>query len=242
MMNPVRVLIADDHPLVREGLKRILSMEEGFEIVGECGDGRQAVELCERLHPDIVLMDVHMPEEDGVSAASRLMERCPDVRVVMLSFNDGEEYVIEAFKSGACGYLLKDMDAESLAHALRQVAQGNPFVHPRVTDTLLRQFRRAAAEVGSAGKSGAAKSASGGRKPESDLSGGASPAKNRLTRREMQILTLMAEGKSNREIGERLVISEKTVKNHVSSMMQKMGVHDRTQAVVMAVKNGWLTI
>jgi len=91
-MNPVRVLIADDHPLVREGLKHILSMEEGFEIVGECGDGRQAVELCERLHPDIVLMDVHMPEEDGVSAASRLMERCPDVRVVMLSFNDGEEY------------------------------------------------------------------------------------------------------------------------------------------------------
>ncbi|GBF76304.1 DNA-binding response regulator [Paenibacillus sp. 598K] len=231
----IKVLIADDHQLFREGLKRILNMEDDLEVIGECGNGIQVLEFCNRQKPEVVLMDINMPIENGVVATERLRDIFPDVKVIILSIHDDESYVFETLRKGATGYLLKDMEAEALVNAIRSVVSGHAYIHPKVTGKLINQLRRMTYldEIGAS--AGAAASEETGVK---FVAGENNP----LTRREAEVLRLMAEGKSNKNIGEFLYISEKTVKNHVSSILQKMEVDDRTQAVINSIKNGWVTL
>lgn len=231
----IRVLLADDHQLFREGLKRILNMEEDIEVVGECGDGTQVLDFCRQALPDIVLMDINMPLLNGVDATAELRELYPDIKVIILSIHDDESYVFETLRKGATGYLLKDMEADSLINAIRTVAEGNAFIHPKVTGKLIHQLRRMEylSETGAI--------AEDNRMREAGVKFVATED-NPLTRREAEVLRLMAEGRSNKMIGEHLFISEKTVKNHVSSILQKMDVDDRTQAVINAIKFGWVTL
>jgi two-component system response regulator DegU len=225
----VKIVLADDHQLLREGVKRIINMEKDLKVIGECGDGIRAVELCNELHPDVVIMDINMPVENGVNATERLKDLFPEIKVIILSIHDDENYVLETLRKGASGYLLKDMEAESLINAIRSVVVGHAYIHPKVTGKLINQLRKMTyADSGQAvQETGAAYM---------------QQADNPLTRREAEVLRLLAEGKSNKSIGEILFISEKTVKNHVSSILQKMEVDDRTQAVIISIKNGWVTL
>jgi two-component system response regulator DegU len=228
----ITVLLADDHKLFREGLKRILNMEPDLEVIGECADGAQVLSFCEQRKPDVVLLDINMPTENGVVTTEKLRELCPDVKIIILSIHDDESYVFETLRKGASGYLLKDMEAESLIEAIRTVAEGNAYIHPKVTGKLINQLRRMNWLDGTPGVA-ASREASAKPVP---------PVHNPLTKREIEVLKLMAQGKSNKVIGEHLFISEKTVKNHVSSILQKMEVEDRTQAVIYSIKYGWVTI
>ncbi|RXJ02292.1 DNA-binding response regulator [Anaerobacillus alkaliphilus] len=225
----IKIVIIDDHQLFREGVKRILAMENNFEIVAEGDDGSKAIDLVEQFHPDVILMDINMPKVNGVEATRRLIELYPDIKVLILSIHDDESYVTHVLKTGASGYLLKEMDADSLIEAVRVVADGGAYIHPKVTHNLINEYRRLACE------------------PANDVEIGFREVEYRrplhiLTRRECEVLQLMTDGKSNRSIGEILFISEKTVKNHVSNILQKMNVNDRTQAVVEAIKNGWVMV
>lgn len=231
----IRIISADDHQLTREGLKRIIEMEEDMEVVAECGDGIQVLELCNIHHPDVVLMDINMPVENGVVATERMRELFPSIKVLILSIHDDESYVFETLRKGASGYLLKDLEADVLIQAIRAVVDGHAYIHPKVTGKLINQLRR----MTYLEENGMLPNSSVSKETEVKfVAGDNSP----LTRREAEVLRLMAEGKSNKAIGEQLFISEKTVKNHVSSILQKMEVDDRTQAVINSIKNGWVTL
>lgn len=222
------IVLADDHQLFREGVKRIIDLETDMEVVAECSDGDEVAMVCRNLHPDVVLMDINMPNVNGVEATQCVRDQCPGTRVIILSIHDDEAYVYETLRTGASGYLLKDMEAEDLIEAVRSVAQGNAYIHPKVTGKLIDEFRRLSEQEGIINSFHTV-----------DLN---EDWRGSLTRREMEVLKLMAEGRSNRAIGEFLFISEKTVKNHVSSVLQKMDVQDRTQAVVTAIKTGWVKL
>lgn len=226
-----RIVILDDHRLFREGVKRILDMESDLEVVAEGDDGNEAIELVTKYQPDVVLMDINMPNINGIEATRKLISRVPDVKVIILSIHDDETYVTHAVQTGASGYLLKEMDADSLIKAVKVVAEGGAYLHPKVTGNLLSEFRRMKTQPASVGGGGQVLREVEYRKPL-----------HLLTRRECEVLQMLADGKSNRVIGEELFISEKTVKNHVSSILQKMSVNDRTQAVVEAIKNGWVIV
>ncbi|MFP3511500.1 response regulator transcription factor [Peribacillus sp. SIMBA_075] len=221
------IIIIDDHQLFREGVKRILDFES-FDVVAEGDDGSEAMDLVETHKPDVVIMDINMPNMNGVEATKMLVNRYPETKVIILSIHDDENYVQHALKTGAQGYLLKEMDAKGLINAVRVVAEGGSYLHPKVTHNLVKEYRRLAAEVGADRDSVHAVEI---RRPH-----------HLLTRRECEVLQLLADGKSNRAVGETLYISEKTVKNHVSNMFQKINVYDRTQAVVLAIKNGWVEV
>jgi two-component system response regulator DegU len=233
----VKLILADDHQLFREGLKRIINMEDDMEVIGEAGDGIQVIELCNQLHSevDVVLMDINMPIENGVVATERLKLIFPDIKVIILSIHDDESYVFETLRKGATGYLLKDMEAEALLNAIRSVVAGYAYIHPKVTGKLINQLRRMT-YLDDKGHLGPGQGIR-----ENGLKFNHAPT-SPLTKREAEVLRLMSEGKSNKLIGEYLFISEKTVKNHVSSILQKMEVDDRTQAVIIAIKNGWVTL
>ncbi|AYC28933.1 response regulator [Paenisporosarcina cavernae] len=221
-----KIVIIDDHQLFREGVKRILDFEDSFEVVAEGDDGNDAVGLYERYSPDVILMDINMPRKNGVEATGELMARYPEARVIMLSIHDDESYVTHALKTGALGYMLKEMDADAIVQAIKVVAAGGSYLHPKVTRNLVTEFRRLT---------------------ERENKGNFHQTEIRrpfhlLTKRECEVLQLLTDGQSNRLIGETLFISEKTVKNHVSSILQKMNVNDRTQAVVTAIKNGWVEV
>lgn len=224
-----KIAIIDDHRLFREGVKRILEMEDYFEVVAEADDGLDAENIVTEAKPDVVLMDINMPGLNGVEATRRLINRYPDVKVIILSIHDDENYVTHALKTGALGYLLKEMDADSLVEAVKVVAEGSAYIHPKVTHNLIKEYRRLATN-------GNKQVSSGFRDVEYRK------PLHILTRRECEVLQLMTDGKSNRAIGDALYISEKTVKNHVSNILQKMNVEDRTQAVVEAIKNGWVRV
>ncbi|HET7626978.1 MAG TPA: response regulator transcription factor [Bacillales bacterium] len=223
-----RIVLIDDHRLFREGVKRILEMVDDFKVVDEGDDGKEVEAIVKVHEPDVVLMDINMPGINGVEATRRLMEASPDTKVIILSIHDDESYVTHALKSGASGYLLKEMDSDSLVEAVRVVSEGGAYIHPKVTHNLINEFRRLA---------------NGGDNNDSGY-GNIEYRKplHILTRRECEVLQLLADGKSNRAIGEALYISEKTVKNHVSNILQKINVEDRTQAVVEAIKNGWVRV
>ena len=223
-----KIVIIDDHQLFREGVKRILDFEPSFQVVAEGDDGSEAMELVEQYQPDVIIMDINMPNINGVEATSQLIERYPASKVIILSIHDDENYVTHALKTGATGYLLKEMDADALIDAVKIVADGGSYLHPRVTHNLVKEYRRLSADENGSDKYISQVEI---RRPL-----------HLLTRRECEVLQLLADGKSNRGIGEALFISEKTVKNHVSNILQKMNVNDRTQAVVVAIKNGWVEI
>jgi len=225
-MSMTKILIIDDHQLFREGVKRILDFEETFEVVAEGDDGSEAIELYSLNKPDVVLMDINMPHMNGIEATEKLLETYPEAKVIILSIHDDESYVTHALKSGALGYMLKEMDADAIIQAIKVVAEGGSYLHPKVTHNLVQEFKRLS---------------------EREHKGTFQQAEVRrplhlLTKRECEVLQLLTDGQSNRVIGETLYISEKTVKNHVSSILQKMNVNDRTQAVVMAIKNGWVEV
>jgi two-component system, NarL family, response regulator DegU len=224
-----KIAIIDDHQLFREGVKRILDFEPNFEVVAEGDDGSDALALVEEHHPDVIIMDINMPRKNGVEATRELIDHYPESKVLILSIHDDENYVSHALKTGATGYLLKEMDADALIEAVKVVADGGSYLHPKVTHNLVKEYRRLALndENVDAGQFQQAEV----RRPL-----------HLLTRRECEVLQMLADGKSNRGIGEALFISEKTVKNHVSNILQKMNVNDRTQAVVEAIKNGWVFV
>lgn len=224
-----KIVIIDDHQLFREGVKRILEFENTFEVIAEGEDGKEALELIDLHRPDVVIMDINMPQMNGIEATQQLIEKFPETRVIILSIHDDENYVTHALKTGASGYLLKEMDAATLIEAVKVVADGGSYLHPKVTHNLVNEYRRLVA----AGVELV------------DVNSGNIEIRrplHLLTRRECEVLQLLADGKSNRGIGEALFISEKTVKNHVSNILQKMNVNDRTQAVVVAIKNGWVEV
>lgn len=227
MDKTVDIVLIDDHKLFREGVKRILDYEDSFQVVAEGGDGLAASKLVKEYQPDVVLMDINMPEMNGIQATANLVSQYPDTYVIILSIHDDESYVTHALKTGARGYLLKEMDSDSLIEAIKVVSEGGSYLHPKVTHNLVKEYRRLARE----------KAVSNAEEQviyQKPL--------HLLTKRECQVLQLMAEGNSNRSISETLFISEKTVKNHVSNILQKMKVNDRTQAVVTAIRKGWVEV
>jgi DNA-binding NarL/FixJ family response regulator len=210
----IRLLLVDDQALVRSGFRMILEAREDLEVVGEAETGVAAVEQALRLDPDVVLMDVRMPEMDGVEATRRLAAAGSRAKVLILTTFDLDEYVYEAIRAGASGFLLKDVQPAQLVDAVRIVAGGEALLAPTVTRRLLDRFARELPD----------------REPP--------PALDSLTSRELEILRLLAGGLSNAELAERLVVSEATVKTHVSSVLRKLGVRDRVQAVVIAYDAG----
>jgi len=213
----VRVLIADDQALVRAGFKMILDAEDDLDVVGEASDGAEAVELARRLKPDVVLMDIRMPALDGIEATRQVVALgTPEpVRVLMLTTFDLNEYVYEALRAGASGFLLKDVPPEQLAAGIRIVAQGEALLAPSITKRLIQEFA-AAAPVTAA--------------PPKGL--------DELTARELEVFRLIARGLSNAEIAAELIVSETTVKTHVARVLMKLGLRDRVQAVVLAYEAG----
>jgi DNA-binding NarL/FixJ family response regulator len=211
----IRVLIADDQALVRGGFRLILEAQKDIEVVGEAEDGREALTLARELSPDVVLMDIRMPELDGLEATRRLMADGEAPRVLMLTTFDEDEYVYDALKSGASGFLLKDIRPEQLAEAVRVAAKGDALLAPAITRRLIEEFVR--------------------RPPP----GSGPPAEvDRLTERELEVLKLIARGLSNAEIAATLFLSEATVKTHITHVLTKLNLRDRVQAVVLAYESG----
>jgi DNA-binding NarL/FixJ family response regulator len=211
---PIRVLIADDQALVRSGFRLIVETRPDLEVVGEAEDGEQAVRLTLELEPDVILMDVRMPGVDGIEATRRIVAAGSAARILVLTTFDLDEYVYAAVRAGASGFLLKDVRPGDLVEAIRLVANGSALLGPGVTRRLLERFA------------------------DQDASGDAAEAVARLTEREREILRLLASGLSNAELARQLVVSETTVKTHVSSVLRKLGVRDRVQAVIVAYDAG----
>lgn len=210
------VLIADDQALMRAGFRMILESEPDLEVVGEATNGHEAVMEAGRSHPDVVLMDVRMPEMDGIEATRRLLDGNGDMKVVMLTTFDMDEYVYEAFRAGASGFLVKDVPPEQLVAGIRSVASGDSLLSPSVTRRLIQEYVHR--------PPGAMRS------PPPEL--------QRLTARELEVLRMMARGLSNTEIAAQMFVSETTVKTHVAHVLAKLGVRDRVQAVVFAYESG----
>src|SRR4051794_28618784 len=209
----VRLLIADDQALVRAGFRMILDAEDDLEVVGEASDGLDAVEQTKRLKPDVVLMDIRMPELDGIEATRRLRDE--PARVLMLTTFDLNEYVYEALRAGASGFLLKDVPPEQLAAGIRVVAQGEALLAPSITRRLIQEFAAA-----------------------TPTPPAPPPGLSELTARELEVFRCVARGLSNAEIAAELVVSETTVKTHVARLLMKLGLRDRVQAVVLAYESG----
>jgi DNA-binding NarL/FixJ family response regulator len=211
---PIRLMLADDHRMLREGLRRSMS-ERGFDIVGEARNGAEAVELAAALEPDVILMDVSMPELDGVEATREIRARLPGVRIVMLTMHADHDVLADAIRAGANGYLVKDCSTDEIASAVETVAAGETALSPRLAASMLAEVRRQEAQA---------------------------EAERLITRREEEVLQLIADGCSTPEVAERLYISQKTVKNHLASIYQKLDARDRTQAVLQAVRMGIVSL
>ena len=206
----IRVFLADDHPVVRQGLRTFLESRPGIEVVGEAGDGDAVVTEAVRLRPDVVLMDLVMPGGGGIAAIRRIREGAPGTRVVVLTSFASDDQVIPAVQAGAAGYLLKDVEPSGLEAAIRLVHEGEALLDPQIAGRVMEQVAHPP--------------------PAGDIAS--------LTPREREVLELLGRGLSNRQLAETLVVSEKTVKTHVSNILMKLGVHDRTQAALLAVRAG----
>ncbi|MBE3596908.1 MAG: response regulator transcription factor [Hydrogenibacillus sp.] len=224
---PIRIVIADDHALFREGLKRILELEEDIEVIGEAGDGEEALRLVEALDPDVVLMDINMPRLNGAEATQAIHQRNPDAKIIILSIHDDEQYVYRALNLGAVGYLLKEVDSPTLVEAVRLVARGEGYIHPRLTPLVINEMRRL-------------QRMNEGLPPESIRVEQIGDKWHRLTDREKEVVRLIARGLTNRDIARALGISDKTVKNHISNILAKLRIADRKQLIIKAYENGWL--
>jgi NarL family two-component system response regulator LiaR len=211
MTSPIRVLLVDDHAILRKGIRALLSTEPDIEVVGEAGDGQEALTQAEALRPDVILMDLVMPNLDGIEATRQVVARQPGVRVLVLTSFVADDKVFPAIKAGALGYILKDTGPDDLVRAIRQVHRGEPTLEPEIARKLLFELAQPS------------------RQP---------PTPQPLTGREMDVLRLIAQGQSNREIAEELVLSETTVRTHVSNILGKLHLASRTQAALYALKEG----
>ena len=214
--NIIRVLVADDHAIVRKGIRALLATEPDIEVAGEAENGQEAVAQAETLQPDVILMDLVMPEMDGIEAIRRITARQPSASILVLTSFAADDKVFPAIKAGALGYLLKDSGPEELVQAIRQVYQGESSLHPTIARKLLQELSRPP-EPSTA--------------PDSDLV-------DPLTEREVEVLRLVAQGQSNREIADQLIISEATVRTHVSNILSKLHLASRTQAALYALREG----
>lgn len=211
-MSPTRILLADDHVLVRKGLRLLLERQPGLEVVGEAADGREAVQLAEELEPDLVIMDIAMPQLNGLDAAAQIAKRNARTGVIILSMHSDESYLTRALNAGAKGYLLKDSAEADLLRAVETVAQGKPFFSPSITETLLEDYMRQLQQRG------------------------LQDSYELLTDREREILQLLAEGKSNKEVAALLELSPYTVETHRTHIMQKLNLHNTAEIVLYAVR------
>ncbi|MEW6523087.1 MAG: response regulator transcription factor [Bacillota bacterium] len=209
----LRVLIADDHALLRQGVRQVLELEDDIEVVGEAAGGHQAIDLQRSLRPDVVILDISMPDLNGVEAAAAIKRHDPDVGIVILTIHSDDPYVFAAVQAGVAAYVLKDVRPELLVRAVREAAAGRSYLNPSVAHQLMREYARLAT--------------GGGRTPMAELTG-----------RETEVLSLVAAGMTNSQIARTLFISEKTVKNHLSRVFEKLGVSDRTNAALLAVRHG----
>ena len=216
----IKVLIVDDHALFRRGLQMVLENEPDIDVVGEGGDGQEAIDMAEKAAPDVVLMDVRMPKHSGIEATRQIKDMIPSTKILMLTISDEEADLYEAIKAGASGYLLKEISIEEVADAVRSVHQGQSLISPSMASKLLTEF---AAMVKRADE-------------RTQVPG------PRLTERELEVLKLVAKGLNNRDIGSELFISENTVKNHVRNILEKLHLHSRMEAVVYAVREKLLDI
>ena len=221
--DPIRVLIADDHALFRRGLEMVLAGEAGLELVGEASDGAEAVAVATEVVPDVVLMDIRMPKITGIEAARQMKEVAPSAKIVMLTISDEEEDLFEAIRAGASGYLLKDIPLDELADSVRAVYGGQSLINPSMAGKLLTEFATLA------------------RRDSEDEPAKHAPAP-KLTDREMEVLRLVARGLNNRDIAKELFISENTVKNHVRNILEKLQIHSRMEAVMIAVREKLIEI
>jgi NarL family two-component system response regulator LiaR len=211
MTSPIRVLIADDHAILRKGIRALLGTEPDIEVVGETADGLETVAQAGALHPDVILMDLVMPEMDGIEATRRITSEHPDVRVLVLTSFAADDKVFPAIKAGALGYILKDSGPAELVQAIRQVYRGQPSLEPSIALKMLQELSH----------------------PPQKL-----PMPDPLSERELEVLRLLAQGKSNREIADQLFISDPTVRTHVSNILGKLHLASRTQAALYALKEG----
>ncbi|MEH7884622.1 response regulator transcription factor [Bacillus sp. JJ1609] len=207
----IRVLIADDHHVVRRGLVFFLKTQEMIEVVGEAANGKEAVELARKLNPDLILMDLIMPEMDGIQATKIIKSEIPEIKIMMLTSFSDQEHVIPAVEAGASGYQLKDIQPDELVSSIKRIMNGEDQLHPKATSLVMKHLSSNNRQE---------------RKPIDDL-----------TKRELEVLKEIASGKSNKEIASSLFITEKTVKTHVSNVLAKLGLADRTQAALYAVRN-----
>lgn len=215
----IRVLLVDDQVLFREGLETLLSVHKDIQVVGNASNGQEAFDVAAHVRPDVVLMDVRMPVLDGVRATSLLQDALPQCRVIVLTTFDDDEYIFDALRSGAVGYLLKDVDSAQLVEAIRAAARGESILEPSVAAKVIAEFSRVSSMV-----------------PSMQMEQLVEP----LSERELEILSLIARGASNKEIAGQLFIAEGTVKNHVTHILSKLGVRDRTQAAIKAKELGLL--
>lgn len=219
---PIRLLLADDQKLMRQALRVFVENEPGMEVVGEAQDGRSAVIQAKTLHPDVVLMDLQMPRLDGVAATEEVLAACPNTKVVAVTTFHSEEYVIPALRAGASAYLLKDSEPEDIVAGIRSAVAGEFMASPRVTEVLVNSVVTSPS------------------RPKTDPESIAQEMQ--LSEREIDVINLLCDGKSNREISQELFIAEPTVKSHIGRIMTKMGVRDRVQVVINAYRNGLVTL
>jgi len=215
-MERIKVLIADDHRIVREGLMAILKTKENIEVVGEAQDGQEAIEKVRTLEPDVILMDVSMPRMGGVEATRQIKREFPHIGIIALTMYDEQQYIFDLVRAGATGYLLKDTESSQIVEAIRAIYRGESLIHPSVASKILAEFSLLAQKKG--------------KKPSWE--------DHDLTEREVTVLRLVADGKTNKEIANNLNLSEKTVKNHVRNIFHKLQVYDRTQAAILGIRKG----
>lgn len=210
-MEEINVLLVDDHPLINEGLEKILSLDDSIKVVGKANDGNEAIELAIKLKPDVVVMDINMPGVDGVEACAVIKDNLPQTEIIALTVCEEEDRILQILKAGAKGYFLKDVDPESLIDAIKNVVNGQSFIHPQIAAKVLNRFATLTSK-------------------QSDDVG------NVLTHRELEVVQYVAKGFSNKEIAETLFISEKTVKNHITNILRKLDLRDRVQVAIWAIK------
>lgn len=210
-MQATRIMVVDDHPLIREGIIKTLGLEKNFQIVGKAGTGTQALELAGTTSPDVILLDLNLPDISGVELCKKIVASFPKIKVIALTIYDDEAHVLESIKAGVSGYLLKDIDPDTLIKAIKEVCAGGSYIHPRVAGMLISDYGKLSMQL-------------------------TTEPKDPLTPREKEVLSFVAQGLTNKEIADQLFISEKTVKNHITNVFKKLEVNGRTEAVVLAMK------